>query len=87
MGAHWASGEEGCHQKTVAAGWQNPICVIHGDRDVFASQEFIQNVKWGHLWRGKVHVMKDVGHAPFVEAPDKFNAVLLDFAQDVFETK
>lgn len=87
MGAHWASGEEGCHQKTVAAGWQNPICIIHGEQDVFASLDFIKNVKWGNLWRGGVQVMKGVGHAPFIEVPDKFNTVLSDFAQDVFKTK
>ncbi|WP_026942739.1 alpha/beta fold hydrolase [Hellea balneolensis] len=84
VGAHWSSGEQGCHQKTVVAGWQKPFCVIHGDQDAFASQAFIQNVRWGNLWQEKVIVMEGVGHAPFIEVPEKFNEILSEFANNVF---
>lgn len=87
VGAHWSSGEQGCHQKTVAAGWQKPFCVIHGDEDVFASKLFIQSLKWGNLWKEKVFVLEGIGHAPFVEAPEHFNKILLEFADDVFQQK
>lgn len=84
MGAHWAAGDEGCHQKTVVAGWDKPICVIHGDEDVFASGDYIVNLKWRNLWRNEVIRMEGVGHAPFVETPDRFNSILSAFSADVF---
>lgn len=84
MGAHWATGDEGCHQKTVAAGWEKPLCVLHGERDVFVSGDYLRDVAWRNLWGGEIIRIPGVGHAPFVEAPEHFNEILSHFASDVF---
>jgi len=84
MGAHWAAGDEGCHQKTVVAGTDCPFCVVHGEDDVFVSGDYLKSLFWRHLWRDEIIVMPDVGHAPFLEAPDTFNTLLLDFCKDCF---
>ena len=84
MGAHWGSGEYGCHQKIIVAGWDKPLCVIHGTDDVFVSEEYLDSIIWRNLWRGKIQKIPGIGHAPFLEAPDTFNTLLREFADEVF---
>lgn len=84
MGAHWATGDEGCHQRTVVAGWEKPLAVLHGDEDQFVNGQYLDALAWRNLWRGDVIHLPGVGHAPFIERPEEFNALLSDFAADVF---
>ena len=84
--ADLASGEHGCHQETVVRGWQKPICILHGDQDALVSSEYLQRFDTPNFWRGGVVTMKGVGHAPFMERPDEFNALLIDFARHVFRS-
>ena len=85
MGAHWAQGEEGCHQRTVAAGTDRPICLVHGMDDPFISYNYLKSVEWRSLWSGKFFELEGVGHAAFIEAPNKFNEILSAFSKGVFE--
>lgn len=87
MGAHWAVGDQGCHQRTVVAGWAKPLAVLHGDDDEFVSGDYLDSLTVRKLWRGQIHHFRDVGHAPFVEMPDEFNHLLSEFAREVFHTK
>lgn len=84
IGAHWASGDFGCDQVTVVAGWARPLCILHGEGDVFVSGNYISALPYRNLWRGAVVRLPGIGHAPFVEDADAFNAVLTGFAADVF---
>lgn len=84
MGAHWAGGDYGCHQKTVVAGWAKPICVIHGQADEFVSETFLRDIDWRNLWRDEIHFLPSIGHAPFIEDPETFNRLIGEFAADVF---
>lgn len=83
MGAHWGSGEHGCHQRTVVAGWDKPFCVIHGTDDVFVSEAYLDSIIWRNLWRNKIQKLRGIGHAPFLETPETFNTLLREFADDV----
>lgn len=83
MGAHWAAGEEGCHQRTVVAGWGGPICVVHGADDAFVARDYLRRLHWRNLWRERLHELAGIGHAPFIEAPQEFNRILADFAGEV----
>ncbi len=85
MGEHWASGMEGCHQKTVIAGWKHPICVMHGTDEQFFSIEYLEDLEWRNLWRKKIHSIARAGHAPFIEAPEAYNNLLIQFAHDIFQ--
>jgi pimeloyl-ACP methyl ester carboxylesterase len=85
MGENWGGGEEGCHQRTVAAGWRQPICVVHGADDPFISYQYLQEVEWRNLWRDEIIVFEDCGHAAFIEHPDRFNSVLKKFIADEFQ--
>lgn len=86
MGAHWIQGDEGCHQKTVAAGTSQPICVVHGMDDPFISHAYLKSIVWRNLWRGSVHELDGIGHCAFLEAPDRLTEILAEFSKDVFDT-
>lgn len=86
MGAHWAAGDHGCHQKTVVAGWNKPLAVLHGDDDEFVSGGYLEGLTFRNLWRDQVHHLQGVGHAPFVERPEEFNRLITEFARDVFRS-
>ncbi|MEN7341750.1 MAG: alpha/beta hydrolase [Pseudomonadota bacterium] len=83
IGAHWGTGEQGCDQKTVAAGWHKPLAVVHGDADAFVSKDYLTSITWRSLWRDQIQFLPGVGHAPFLEAPVVFNELLNSFAADV----
>lgn len=85
MGAHWAAGEEGCHQRTVAAGWAGPICVVHGAQDAFISGNYLRTIVWRNLWSGRIHEFAGSGHAPFIEEPLRFNEILHKFMMEAAE--
>ena len=87
MGENWARGLEGCHQKTVIAGWERPICVMHGAQENFFTLNYLENLTWRNLWRGQINTIAEAGHAPFIERPQCYNALLADFAQDVFKSE
>jgi len=83
MVEHWMSGSNGHNQFQTASQWANPICVVHGEQDPFVSLEYLTTLPWRNLWRDKVFTRVDCGHAPFVEAPKYFNALLEEFAEHV----
>ncbi len=84
--AHWATGEEGCHQRTVVCGWDRPICVLHGNNDVFVSDEYLKTFPEERFWQSRIIRMEDIGHAPFLEQPETFNTFLLEFCADCFDS-
>lgn len=85
IGAHWSSGHEGHHQRTVVAEWERPLAMIHGDDDVFVSGAYLETLTYHALWGGNILHMPGIGHAPFLEAPQAFNRHLKTFADDVFD--
>ena len=79
---HWMSGADGHNQQDTVSRWKNPICVVHGQDDPFVNRAYLDELAWRHLWREKVFTIAGCGHAPFIEDPDAFNALLEDFAND-----
>ena len=60
-----------------------PIAVVAGEKDTGINNEYICEVKFLNLWKGKVHIIKDAGHAVHMERPEEFNLILHEFLQDV----
>ena len=79
MIAHWMSGGPGHMQTQTVANWDQPITVVHGKTEPFVSLDYLQQTRWNNLWNDKVYVLDSVGHALFVESPEKFNEILVDF--------
>ncbi len=60
-----------------------PLAVVHGGADAFVQLGYITGLAYRNLWRGAVQVMPGVGHAPHLEVPEAFNALLVDFLLSV----
>lgn len=84
MVEHTLAGDDVVDEKIVVAGWDKPVCVVHGAQDVFVSHDFMRALTWRNLWRGAFVDLPGVGHAPFAEAPEQFNDVLNAFFHEVF---
>mgnify|MGYP005645144813 FL=1 len=82
MFAAFVAGEGG-DQAEILAQTSVPTAVINGAAEQFVNNEFIGAATYGNLWRGQVHLMDGLGHAPFWQAPEEYNAMLESFAAEV----
>ena len=81
----WAMNDDaGLYQKTVVAEWAHPIAVIQGESEPFVNTDWMKKVTWGNLWRGKYHIVKGAGHAPFLEASEDYNKLLERYLKELF---
>lgn len=60
-----------------------PIAVVNGKEEPYVKIEFVRSIQFKNLWRQKCHELEDLGHAPFWEAPQQFEPILVDFLNDV----
>jgi len=75
----------GQNELKIVNKWPFPIAVIAGEQDAGINNDYIiQQVKFKNLWREKVHVIPNAGHAVFMEKPVEFNTILEQFFQEVF---
>lgn len=63
--------------ETLAAN-EVPILFMTGGADLYMPPELLRRVT-ARTGNAEVSVMADVGHALFIEAPDEFNQIVLDF--------
>lgn len=81
----WAMNDDaGHHQKTVVEEWKRPIAVIQGESDPFINADWMKDIAWGNLWKGKYHMVEGAGHAPFLERPEAYNKLLEHYLNDLF---
>lgn len=75
----------GADETKIVQEWEHPIAVIAGENDQGINNEYIiKEVKFRNLWRKKVYLIPQAGHAVFMEKPDQFNSILNDFAEEIF---
>lgn len=75
----------GQNELKIVSEWPLPIAVVAGEQDTGINNEYIiQEVKFKNLWKEKVHVISNAGHAVFMEKPVEFNLILEQFCQEVF---
>ncbi len=78
----------GQNELRIVSEWPLPIAVIAGEQDAGINIDYIkQEVKFKNLWKQKVHVISNAGHAVFMERPIEFNLILEQFFREVFENK
>ncbi len=61
-----------------------PIAIIHGEKDAVVNPQYIKSLSIPTLWQNKLHVISDSGHSPQLEQTEKFNALLSDFYNYLF---
>lgn len=59
-----------------------PTVVIHGRHDEIVPLSFGEFIA-DRIPEAQLHVIEDAGHLPFVERPDTFNEIVLQFLADV----
>jgi abhydrolase domain-containing protein 14 len=60
-----------------------PVLLVWGDKDtLFPVDEYGKSLK-NDLPRSKLLIVKDAGHALYLEKPSEFNELLLDFLSDI----
>lgn len=60
-----------------------PVAVVNGADDQIVNVEYINSVSYRALWDDHCYVLRGVGHTPFFEMPDAFNAILIRFLDDM----
>lgn len=58
------------------------IALVMGEREEFASWDFMRTITGPALWRGGALRIPRASHAPFRDAPEEFNPILLQFMRD-----
>ncbi|STX50882.1 lipase A [Legionella busanensis] len=74
----------GRNQCNIVANWDKPIAIIGGENDIAINYDYIQQeIKFKKLWRNKIQLIKNAGHAVMLDKPDEFNELLLKFIHDL----
>ena len=55
------------------------LAVVNGSDDAFVNLDYIASLRYGRLWEGRALVLPGLGHAPFLQGPDRFNPVFARF--------
>lgn len=70
-------------ERAIVAAMRVPLAVIDGAEDAVVDPHYADGLAYGRLWEGRRHVIPRAGHAPFLSAPDLFNAILARFLRDL----
>jgi pimeloyl-ACP methyl ester carboxylesterase len=74
---------EGVDQRLIVESSPVPLAVVNGGADRVVKLDYFDTVAYANLWEGHCHRLAGLGHAPFWEAPSKFDPILERFLQDV----
>jgi pimeloyl-ACP methyl ester carboxylesterase len=56
-----------------------PLAVVNGSADTLVNLDYFDKLSYGNLWEGRCHRLPGLGHAPFWQGPEQFDAVLERF--------
>jgi pimeloyl-ACP methyl ester carboxylesterase len=59
-----------------------PLAVLHGEGEQLVSLDYLRGLAAPTLWRGQVLPIEGAGHAPHLEQPERFAALLTAFVED-----
>lgn len=70
-------------QRAIAETSSIPLAIVNGAQDPFINPDYFATVRYANLWDGQIHRLDGLGHAPFWEAPARFNPILERFLAEV----
>lgn len=73
----------GPNQQEVAVNAPAPLAIVNGEKDPFIKNDYIASLPYKNLWENEVHILGGLDHAPFWEAPARFDPFLLRFLADL----
>lgn len=74
---------DGADQKRTVETAKVPIAMVNGEHEPIARLGYIDGLDYQTLWDGRCHVIAGAAHAPFIERPEVFNALLNRFIANV----
>ena len=60
-----------------------PIAIVNGQQDPLLRLKYFKYIRLMNLWKGRCLEIEGAGHASFIEAPEKFNALLAEFIHEM----
>ena len=78
---------QGRDQQDLAVNAPVPLAIVNGGEDAFINNAFIAGLPYKNLWENQVYDMPGIGHAPFWEDAERFDADLGAFAAGAFGSK
>jgi len=73
----------GDNQRAVVKTAKLPLANVSGGDEPYVNNAYLETVAYANLWERWVHIFDGVGHAPFWEAPARFDPILARFPGDV----
>ncbi len=70
-------------EREIVATTRVPLAVVNGMDDVFIRPDYFDGLAWSSLWPEGVVRLAGAAHAPFLQRPREFNALLAKFAASV----
>ncbi len=70
-------------QKKIAETTNVPLAVVHGADEPLVNTAYVGSVAYNSLWDKHCFLLRGVGHAPFIQAPELFNPILTRFMADM----
>lgn len=67
-------------EREIVATTAVPLAVVNGEDDVFIRADYFDGLAWSSLWPDGVVQLAGAAHAPFLQQPRQFNALLAKFA-------
>lgn len=78
----WVAGRGVDQRSAVERRGDVLLGVVNGKEDPFVNREYIDEIRWGRLWRNECIWLDSLGHAAFWEKPEEFVGVLKQFTED-----
>lgn len=70
-------------EREIVATTSVPLAIVNGVDDVFIQAGYFDDLAFSSLWPDGVVRVEGAGHAPFLQQPQRFNALLAKFAGSV----
>jgi len=69
----------GADQRRTVETMTVPLAVVNGRNDPFLRHRYLESLAYSSLWEARCHVLEGSAHAPFLEEPASFEALLERF--------
>lgn len=72
-------------QRKLAETTPLPIAIVNGADDPLVNLDYVAGLAYRNLWDRHCYVLRGAAHAPFLQAPETFSAILTRFASEMGE--
>jgi len=82
LGASLAEGRY-ADEVAIVNAMNKPLAILHGEGEQLISLDYLRTLSPPTLWRHELQLIPGAGHAPHLETPDQFTALLTQFLADL----